>query len=88
MFESLSVSGLQAWLTGLPDGRTSGSPPCYLRFGARCDRALPAAVFDAFDVRPSRSTLEADLAAFGEVLRLLAMRVSPLSFPGSPRLVS
>lgn len=32
-------------------------------FGARWDRALPAAVFDAFPVRPSRSTFDAALAA-------------------------
>lgn len=38
-------------------------------FGARCDRALAAAVFEALLVRPSRSTLEAALAARELVLR-------------------
>lgn len=32
-----------------------------------CDRAEPAAAFDAFDVRPSRSTFDAAFAAFGPV---------------------
>lgn len=42
-------------------------------FGARCDSALAAAVFDALLVRPSRSTLEAALAARELVLRDAAM---------------
>lgn len=36
-------------------------------FFVRCDRALPAADFDAAEVRPSRKTLEAALPAAREV---------------------
>ncbi len=38
-------------------------------FGARWLRALAAAVFDLFEVRPSRSTLDAALAALTLVRR-------------------
>ncbi len=41
------------------------------RFGAAWLRALPAAVFEGFEVRPSRSTLEAARAADGLVRRCL-----------------
>lgn len=43
------------------------------RFGARWERADPAAVFDALPVRPSRRTLEAAVAADLLVRRFLAM---------------
>jgi hypothetical protein len=43
------------------------------RFGARWDRADPAAVLDALDVRPSRRTLDAALPAFALVRRCFAM---------------
>ena len=36
----------------------------FLRFFSRCERALPAADFDALPVRLSRSTFDALLAAF------------------------
>ena len=39
------------------------------RFGARWLKALPAAVFEAFEVRPSRSTFDAALAALALVFR-------------------
>lgn len=43
----------------------------YFRFfGARWLSALPAAVFEAFDVRPSRSTFDAARAALAPVLRV------------------
>jgi hypothetical protein len=46
----------------------------YFRFfGARCDSADAAAVFDALLVRPSRSTFDAAFAAFAEVFRCLAI---------------
>jgi hypothetical protein len=53
-------------------------------FGARCERADPAAVFEALLVRRSRSTFEAAFAAFGEVFRwpaiyLLSSLVGPQS---------
>jgi len=60
-----------------------------LRFGAgllgTCDSALPAAVFDALLVRPSRRTFEAALAAFGlvtlfTILHLLSPHKRPV-FP-------
>lgn len=45
------------------------SAGCYLAFLPRaCVSALPAAVFAALLVRPSRNTLDADFAAFGEVV--------------------
>lgn len=40
----------------------------------RCDRALPAADFDDFDVRPSRSTELAADAALGDVALVGALR--------------
>jgi hypothetical protein len=43
------------------------------RFGARCESADPAAVFDARLVRPSRKTFDAAFAARAEVFRLLDM---------------
>ena len=48
---------------------------CYfpLRLAGVWDRALPAAVLEAFDVRPSRSTLDAALAALALVLFFAAM---------------
>lgn len=52
-------------------------PASYFFFGARCESALPAAVLDAFDVLPSRSTFDAAFAAGAEVLRLLAILVTP-----------
>lgn len=52
--------------TGRAARRTQLLPP---RLGARCDRAEPAAVFDALLVRPSRSTFEAAFAALGLVFR-------------------
>ena len=39
----------------------------YFFFGALCDKAEPAAVFEALDVRPSLKTLEAALAALALV---------------------
>ena len=40
----------------------------FFRFGfSRCDKALPAAVFELLPVRLSRNTLEAALAALLEV---------------------
>lgn len=53
--------------------RPARSAPSYFfprPLGARWESALPAAVFEALLVRPSRSTLEAALAALGEVFRL------------------
>ena len=41
----------------------------FLLFGARCDNALAAAVFDGLLVRLSRNTVEAALAARALVLR-------------------
>lgn len=46
----------------LPTGRPGGAPNAGYFFG-RCASALPAAVFDALPVRPSRSTLLAAAAA-------------------------
>lgn len=40
----------------------------YFFLGALCDKAEPAAVFEALDVRPSLKTLEAALAALALVL--------------------
>ena len=50
-----------------------------LPFGAACDSADPAAVFDFEDVLPSRRTLDAALAAFGPVFLppLFAIRCHP-----------
>jgi len=42
-------------------------------FGALCESAEPAAVFDERLVRPSRKTLDAADAARADVLRLLGM---------------
>lgn len=44
--------------------------------GARCDNADAAAVFDAADVRGSRSTLDAADAAFALVFRELVIRLT------------
>ena len=41
----------------------------FLRFGATCERALPAARFALRPERRSRNTLDAAFAALGEVLR-------------------
>jgi hypothetical protein len=41
-----------------------------LGFGARCERALAAAVFDCLLVLLLRRTAEAALAAFADVFRL------------------
>ena len=54
-----------------------------MRFGARCDSALAAAVLLALDVRPSLSTLEAAFAAFAPVRLCLA--IFDLSFPRALR---
>lgn len=45
-----------------------------------CAKALPAAVFEAFPVRPSRRTLEAAVAARLDVCLLLLAMYSPPSF--------
>lgn len=51
-------------------GRRSTRGRGYLdRFGARWLRALAAAVLEAAEVRPSRSTFDAAEAAFGLVFR-------------------
>lgn len=42
-------------------------PRFTLRLPGTCDKALPAAVFDALPDRPSRNTFEAALAALGRV---------------------
>jgi hypothetical protein len=49
---------------------------------SRCERALPAAVFDFFDVRPSLNTLDAALAAF-RLVTFFAIRIHlpPFYFP-------
>jgi len=47
-------------------------PDSHFFLGARWLSAEPAAVFDALLVRPSRSTLEAALAALMLVFRLFA----------------
>ena len=47
---------------------TAGVETYFLPFA--CDKALPAAVFDAALVRPSRSTLDAAVAARAEVVSL------------------
>jgi hypothetical protein len=47
----------------------------------RCASALPAAVLDAFEVRPSRRTLDAAFAAFLPVtLLLLLLAIEITSF--------
>lgn len=48
----------------------------YFFFGARCDKAEPAAIFDFLDVRPSLRTLDAALAALALVRRCCA-KISP-----------
>lgn len=40
----------------------------YFYFLPRCDNALPAAVFDAAEVRPSRNTFDAAVAARADVV--------------------
>lgn len=54
----------------------------------RWERAEPAALFDAFEVRPSRSTFDAALAAFLLVTLLRAICYHRLSAggPGSSKL--
>lgn len=55
----------------LPAGRRAYLP---FFFGfSRCESAEPAAVFEASPVRPSRSTLDAALAAFGDVVFFAAI---------------
>lgn len=56
-------------------------PNYFFRRGARCERALAAAVLDVLLVRRSRRTLDAALAARDPVFLLLAMLV-PLSSGG------
>ena len=53
----------------LEDGATCAAPPLVTTYflPRACDRALAAAVFDAADVRPSRSTCEAAVAALADV---------------------
>jgi hypothetical protein len=51
-----------------------------LRFGARCDRALAAAVLLAFEVHPFPKTFEAAFAAFALVLLCLG---TSRSIPGT-----
>ena len=46
----------------------------YLRFFAFWAKALPAADFEVFEVRPSRNVLDAAFAAFVEVCFLGALR--------------
>ncbi|HZJ49324.1 MAG TPA: hypothetical protein VFF07_00385 [Actinomycetota bacterium] len=46
------------------------------RFGARCDRALAAATFDALPLRLLRNTFDAAFPAFAEVLRFLAIYIT------------
>jgi hypothetical protein len=49
-------------------GRAYSPRLAYLeRFPRVCDKALPAAVFDAAEVRPSRRTFDAAVAARGDV---------------------
>lgn len=43
----------------------------YLTYFLRCESALAAAVFDAAEVRPSRKTCDAAVAARAEVRSLL-----------------
>jgi hypothetical protein len=47
-------------------------------FGARCESALAAAVFDFLPVLPLRSTADAAFAALMDVLRLLGIAFSSL----------
>ena len=51
-----------------------------LVLGARCDRALPAAVFDGLLVRLSRNTFEAALAARALVLRCPDITLLPFHY--------
>jgi hypothetical protein len=63
--------------------QTRAKPPGgYLPFRpppGRCASALPAAVFDAFEVRPSRSTFDAAFAAFLPVTLLLLLRATVIT---------
>src|SRR5690348_14758890 len=79
------VNGFSRVETGSPStsNRTTGGccwawaliGSSYLRFdlGARCERALAAAVFDFLPVLLLRSTADAVLATLADVLRLRAM---------------
>lgn len=49
------------------EATTTVAPPGYITYFLRCESALPAADFDAAEVRPSRRTLDAALAAAREV---------------------
>lgn len=54
-------------------------------FGAACDNALPAAVFDGLLVRPSRKTFEAAFAARGLVFRLPGIAYTPFQSVNAAR---
>jgi hypothetical protein len=67
--------------------RTQTGDSYFLRlFGAACDKALPAAIFEAVLVRPSRNTFEAAFAAFGLVRRWAIAFSPPLVIFTSTRL--
>ncbi len=71
---------LQHLLTGT---RLEQSFGCYLPLRlplGRCESALPAAVFDDFEVRPSRRTFDAAFAAFLLVTLLLLRAIKITSF--------
>lgn len=60
---------------------SSAQTVCYFLFrlfGARCDRAEPAAVFEVLLVLPSRSTFDAAFPALTEVLLCLSIAYPPL----------
>jgi hypothetical protein len=63
----LISSSLGRQICSVSNRKQTGDSYFLRLFGAACDRALPAAIFDAVLVRPSRKTFEAALAALGLV---------------------